>query len=61
MTAYVALALALALLPGVAFIAARVAFTTWRQERRRQARGAWRMIDNVRGMTAPHGEVCRDN
>lgn len=34
------------LLPGTAFIAGRVAFTTWRQQRR-QARGV-PMIDNVR-------------
>ena len=36
------------LLPGTAFIAGRVAFTTWRTTRRRRARGAWRVINQLR-------------
>lgn len=36
------------LLPGTAFIAGRVAYTTWRQQRRR--RGPW-VVASVRGLT----------
>lgn len=49
MTAHDALVVAAAvLLPGTAFIAARVAFTTWRQGRRR--RGPW-VVASVRRVT----------